>query len=129
MCSASSRDKLTVSDIVQNRTLCQQLTFLYLHISSTMNVTADESILSSYSNVIQHCLILVDTYREIPALIPNTPTFRLSNYLRFSVSDMALNNLVSAFSFSICFSLFLGEILMNKAARMANNTIFVKGML
>jgi len=129
MCIVSSRDNPTVSDIVQNCTLCQQLTFLYVHISSTMNVAADENILSSYSKVIQHCFILVDTYREIPALIPNIPTFRLSDYLRFSVSDMALNNLVSAFSFSVCFSLFLGEIVMNKAARMANNTTFVKGML
>ena len=60
MCSAPSTDKLTVSDIVQNCTLCQQLTFLYLHISSTMNVATDDNILPSYSKVIQHCLILLD---------------------------------------------------------------------
>ena len=93
-----------------------------------MNVAAYENVLSSYSKVIQHCLILVDTYRKIPALIPNIPTFCLYNYLRFFVSDMAIKSLVSAFSFSICFSLFLGEVLMNTAAGMANNTIFVKGM-
>jgi len=89
-----------------------------------MNVSAEENILPSYSKMIQHCLILLDSYREIPMFISNIPIFRLSSYLRFSVCDMTLNNLVSAFSFSICFSLFMGEILMNKAARMANNTFF-----
>jgi hypothetical protein len=129
MFSASSRDKLTVSDIVQNCTLSQQLTFRCLHISNTINVAADENILSSCSKVIQHSLILLDSYREMPMLIGNISIFRLSCYLRFSVYDVALNNLVSAFSFSTCCSLFLGEILKHKAARMTNNTIFFMGRL
>jgi hypothetical protein len=125
MCNASSIHQLTVSDIIQNCTPIQRLTFHYLHISNAINAAAVENILLLSPKVIQHCLILRDTYRYIPMLLHNIPIYRLSNYLRFSVSDMVLNNLVSAFSFSIRFSFFLSEIFMNKAARMANDTIFI----
>jgi hypothetical protein len=114
MCNASSINQLTVSDIIQKCTLIQRLTFHYLHISNAINAVAVENILPLSPKVIQHCLILRDTDRDAPMLVRNVPIFCLSNYLRFSVSDMALNNLVNAFSFSIRFSFFLGEILIKK---------------